>query len=213
MKTRILLIIGLATVICMSFVGFTRSDGTVISISPSSSTLPQSQIGNSFQININISDVANLWFWKVRLNWNPSVLNFTKIGEGPFLKSAGYSTLFPPPPQRSGCLTEISDGIMANASVSGSGVLATITFQVLAAGQSGITLNETVLLQPQSGHPQIANTVSNGQLIVLSEFPSWIPLAITLAAAIPAAILAKKRLKPTRAPSIDHRTTRCKMSQ
>jgi hypothetical protein len=200
MKTNIVLAIAFASIICLGVVGSARCDGTVISISPSLSTLPQSQIGANFQININISDVASLWSWKVRLNWNPNVLNFTSIDEGPFLKSAG-STLFPPPPQRNGSLTEISDTLLANASVSGNGILATVVFKVLAAGQSDITLNETELLQPLVGqppsHPQIAHTVNNGRLIVLPEFPSWAPLAIIFVTAVPVVILVRKRLKPT----------------
>lgn len=199
MKTSIILAIAFAFVISLGLVGSARCDGTVISISPSSSTLPQSQIGANFRINITISGVTSLWSWKVRLNWNPNVLNFTNIDNGPFLESAG-STLFPPPPQRNGSLTEISDTLLKNSSVSGSGTLATVTFKILAAGQSDITLNETELLGPLVGQPpnhlQIVNTVNNGKLTVLPEFQYWAFPAIILVATIPVAILAKKRLKP-----------------
>jgi hypothetical protein len=202
MKTNIFLVIAFASIVCLSIVGSARCDGTVISISPSSQTLSQSQIGKSYPITINISDVTNLWQWSVQLNWNPNVLNFTNIANGPFLESAG-STLFPPPPQRNGTLTEISDTLLNNRhSVNGSGVLATVTFLVLAAGQSDITLNNTVLTQPLSGnqttHAEIVHTVNNGQLIVLSELSNWAMLAIIFVVSIPAAILARKRLKPMR---------------
>ena len=191
MKTKIILAI--AFVLCLSLGGLARGAGTTISISPSSSTLSQSQIGTSFQINISISDVTNLWSWKVRLNWNPDVLNVTNVDEGPFLKSVGL-TLFPPPPQRNGYLTEVSCTLLSLSSASGDGVLATVTFQVLASGQSDITLNETELLQPGSGHPQINCTINNGQITVVPEFPGWSFLAITFAATILMAILTKKRL-------------------
>jgi hypothetical protein len=199
MRTNIILTIAFASVICLSFVGSARCDGTVISVSPSSYTLPQSQIGTNFQISINISGVANLWSWKVRLNWNPNILNVTSgPTEGTFM---GGGTLFLTSPTNytAGYVGEISDTFLSNTSVSGNGVLATVTFQVLAAGQSNITLNETELLQPEAGHPQITHTVNNGQLNVIPEFPSGAFLAIAFAVTtISAAFLAKKRLKPTR---------------
>jgi len=181
MKTSVIMAIAFLSLISSSVVSSARSQGTVISVSPSSSTLPKSQIGANYLINISISDVANLWSWKVRLNWNPGVLNFINITEGPFLKDFG-ATLFPPPPQRSGYLTEVSDTLLENASASGSGLLATVTFQVVGSGQSDITLTETELLQPITGQPpthqQINNTVANGELVVLG---SGEPLLLTLA--------------------------------
>jgi hypothetical protein len=199
MKTNIILVIAFASVICLCIVTCARCDGTVISISPSSQTLSQSQIGKNYQITINISDVTNLWHWRVRLNWNPNVLNFTSITNGPFLESAG-STLFLPPPERNGSLTEISDTLLSKNSMNGSGVLATVNFTILAAGQSELMLNNTLLLEPLSGnqttHAQIACTVNNGQLFVLSELSNWVMPAIVFVVTIPAAILARKRLKP-----------------
>ena len=195
MKIKIILSIAFVSAICLSFVGSARCDATVISINPSSQTLPQSRIGTNYQIDINISDVANLWQWKVRLNWNPSVLNFIRVDEGTFLNSSG-STLFLNASARSGYVPEISDTLLENTSTSGSGLLAIVTFKVLAAGQSDITLNETLLTHP-TGQVQIPHTVDNGQLIVVPEFQNWTFLAIALVATIPAAILAKKRFKPT----------------
>lgn len=202
MKTRIFLTVVIVTTIFLGFIGFARADGTVISISPSPLTIPQSQIGTNFKVNINISAVTNLWSWAANLNWNASVLNFTKISEGPFLKSAG-NTFFAPTFPKSGSLPDISDSIdFSNDSVSGSGILATVTFKVLGAGQSGITLSDTALWLPLSknytGHPLIPHTVDNGQVIVLPEFSSWALLTIAIAATVPTVILAKKRLKPKR---------------
>jgi len=207
MKTSsIFVAIAFVSLICLSIVCSARSQGTVISVSPSSSTLLQSQIGTSYQINISISDVTNLWSWKVRLNWNPGVLNFLNITEGPFLKDIG-ATLFPPPPERSGYLTEVSDTLLENVSASGSGLLATVTFNVVGSGQSDITLTETELLEPIAGQPpthqQIANTVSNGELIVLgggglTGLLIWAIVAITIAVIIAlAAIIVIRRRKPT----------------
>jgi len=40
---------------------------------------PDFQIGNTFQIHVNISDVTNLFAWNVNATWNPAILNFTKL--------------------------------------------------------------------------------------------------------------------------------------
>jgi len=204
MKTKIILAI--AFVFCLSLPGLARGAGTTISINPSSSSISQSQIGTDFQINISISDVTNLWSWKVRLNWNPDVLNVTNVEEGPFLKSVG-PTLFPPPPQRNGYLTEVSCTLLSPSSASGDGVLATVTFKVLASGQSSIILNETELLEPGSGHPQINCTINNGQITIVPEFTSWSFLGIAFAATVLTAILIKKRFRPTR--DCDRRNNIC----
>jgi hypothetical protein len=182
-------------VIGLSMVDFCKCQEAAIAIDPSSYTVSQAQIGTTFQININITDVTNLWSWKVRLNWNPDVLNVTGVTEGPFLKSVG-TTLFPPPPQRPGYLTEIDSTLLSPSSANGSGVLVTVTFEALAAGQSAITINETQLLQPD-GSTEIPFTVSNGQVVVLPEFPNLLFLVFILAATT-AVILIKKLPKLTR---------------
>ncbi|HVP40934.1 MAG TPA: cohesin domain-containing protein [Candidatus Krumholzibacteriaceae bacterium] len=195
---KIVIIVVVVFAVCLGLVGFARGDGTTISISPPSSTLPESQIGNSFQVNITISNVPNLWFWTVRLNWDPAVLNVTNVEEGPFMQSAGQRLFLNTPPQPTGYIKEITCSLLSKNSVSGNGILATVTFNVTASGQSDITLNETQLLQPDtgSGHAQITHTVDNGHVIVVPEFPSWAIPAIILAATMAAAILTKKQLKP-----------------
>jgi hypothetical protein len=201
MKTNIILVIAFASIVCLSIVGSARCDGTVISISPSSQTLSQSQIGKSYQISINISDVTNLWQWSVQLNWNPNVLNFSGVSKGSFLENVG-SELFMPPVEWNDSSTIISDTLLSKSSANGSGILVIVGFTVLASGQSNIALSNTFLKEPlsdnQTSHTLIAHTVNNGQLTVISEFPNWILPTIIFVVTIPATILARKRLKPTR---------------
>jgi hypothetical protein len=207
MRINVFLAIIFISLICLFFVGSATCDETLIFISPSSSTLPKSAIGTNFQINISISDVTNLWSWKVSLNWNPNVLNFTNADEGPFLKSEGSTLFLNAPTQSSGYLQELSDTLLENVSASGNGTLVTVTFEVLASGQSDIKMNGTELLQPspEFSLSPITHKVDNGQLTVLgseggeSAFPIWtIPTITIVAIIISAAILIKKRLKPNR---------------
>ncbi|HVP26297.1 MAG TPA: cohesin domain-containing protein [Candidatus Bathyarchaeia archaeon] len=197
MKVSVLWIV--ASIVCLSLVGLVRCDSLpVIAIDPPAVNLSQPDIGNNFDITINISNVANLHAWKVRLTWNSSVLNFSQVLEGPFLQSGGDPTLFLASPHAiNGSLKEISDSILTNSSVAGSGVLATVTFKVLSEGQSDIHLNETVLLQRMVGgiQPEINATVMDGYVNIIPEFPNLAILVIMCGAITAVAVLVKKRAR------------------
>jgi hypothetical protein len=40
---------------------------------------PGYQVGDTFQVHVNISAVADLYTWNVNITWNPAMLNFTRI--------------------------------------------------------------------------------------------------------------------------------------
>jgi hypothetical protein len=152
-----------------------RADGTpTIRINPASQELPDTIVGQTFGVNITINDVTDLWAWKVRLNWNPQILNITNVQEGPFLQSAG-NTLFiwsglGATTINQGYIREISCNLLVATGASGSGVLATLTFKVLAAGTSDITINETELLSSTDDNPPIQHGDVNGYAIIPYTF-------------------------------------------
>lgn len=180
----------IAFALCIGMVNFAKGDGTVIAVDPPLYTVTQSQIGTNFTLSINITGVADLWSWGVRLNWNPDVLNVTNVQEGPFLKSAG-GTLFLPPTRKNGYLQDIGSTLLSASSANGSGILFNATCEALAVGQSNITLNETSLIRFDS--TVIPATVNNGQVIVtVPEFPNLLIFGVIFAGAT-IAILIKKR--------------------
>ena len=197
MRKCIIFAIAFVSVICLSFIGSARCDGTTaLSINPPLTTLSQSPVGTNFTVSINITDVTDLWGWKVQLSWDPTVLNLTSgPTEGSFM---GGGTLFLASPTNysAGFIHEISDTYLSNTNVNGSGVLATVTFKVLAASPSNIVLNETELLGPYPTHTPIAHTVYNGQFVTVPEFSSGTILAAIFAATtLSAAIMIRKRTK------------------
>jgi len=172
---------------------FVNAQGTIIAIDPSLYSTTQAQIGQPFTLNINITNVANLWSWGVRLNWNPDVVNATSVQEGPFLKSAG-NALFLPPTRGTGYLKDLGSTLLTSSTANGSGILCIVTFQALAVGQTGITLNETSLLR--FDETTIPATVSNGTVIVtVPEIPSSLLFVVIFAAAVSVVILVKKKTK------------------
>jgi hypothetical protein len=132
--------------------------------------LTTSQIGKTVQINVTVTNVTNLWQWGISLSWNSTILNFTSITEGPFLSSIGTTmAAFPENAYdeyfSKGILPEASSTFISNKSASGSGILATITFDVLAVGETDLTI-ESTLKRPESGHPLIDHTSTNGHIVV-----------------------------------------------
>jgi len=149
------------------------NETTILAIDPTPFEVPETQIGETIQLNITIANVANLWGWKVRLNWNPQVLNITQVEEGPFLKSIGETMFVWPytsPTINEGYIPEITCGLLQATGANGSGVLATLTFKVLTSDASTISVNETQLLEPESPHQEILHTIVNSEVTIIPEF-------------------------------------------
>jgi len=117
----------------------TSPPSTKVFIDPASIIDLTQVAGKAFTIRLNISNVVDLNIWQAKVRFNPLLLytNESMIVEGPFLKQGG-STYFAASLIEDyvivgACLTEIG-------SVSGSGVLATITFKVMALGECNLNL-------------------------------------------------------------------------
>ncbi len=97
-------------------------------------------IGGTFSVDAYISGaLGNVWGWSIGVTWNPNVLQCTGITEGTYLSQNG-ATLFAP-----GFIDNylgkvdagISDAYSSQMSDSASsGVLCTLTFQILSYGNS-----------------------------------------------------------------------------
>jgi hypothetical protein len=112
-------------------------------------TISSVNIGQVFSVNITVTDVSNLYAWEFRVYFLKGIINCTAATEGPFLNSAG-TTIF---------LLNITNNynstygrvlaactlLGAGKSVSGSGTLATLTFNATANGSSNLDLQETKL--------------------------------------------------------------------
>jgi len=123
---------------------------TATTISVTVNTNPTS-VGQTFVASINIDDANNLWAWTATVSWNPLVLNATKDAKGPFLTQNGDSDAF-----MNGVINNDKGTIMGGPSqtllvddsVSGSGVLASVSFIVVGTGTSNISLSGVKLYDP-----------------------------------------------------------------
>lgn len=153
------------------------NESATLTIDPTSLQLPASQVGQTVSVNITVSNIQNLWAWALDdLKFNANVLNLTQVTEGPFLKNGGQ-TLFiwtstDTAMIQKGDIPEISDTLLANTGINGTGTIATLTFQILSSGTSQIAFTQTTLLSPSeigstgTNVPINGTTTSNGQIIV-----------------------------------------------
>lgn len=148
--------------------------------------------GESFEINVTVSDVSDLYGWQFNITFNSAVLNCTGVEIGPFLQQAG--TVFPLPP------TIDNDAGFAffGASLlppyppegaSGSGALTTATFVVKTEGESTLHFFESKLnlWNFTSGEPvRISHTAVDGVFM----YPLWRDVAVTNVTAFPLSVTA-----------------------
>jgi hypothetical protein len=110
--------------------------------------------GQSFNVRVDISDSRFVYRWDVYLWWNPTLLDVISVAEGSFLKGpfGNRTTQFSFEVYANEGVVHIkgwSTLTVPDNGVSGSGTLATMTFQVKAAGACGINLTSAMLYNPQ----------------------------------------------------------------
>jgi len=162
---------------------------TYVSVGPYTATPPNTYVyekGQSFTVEIWVTDVLGLNSWQLKLAYDRSILytNATMIKEGPFLKSGG-STFFPPPYDGS-TYWLIACQITTSDWADGNGILVKVTFQVLQNGKSDLTLFDTVM-NDVDGNP-MDHTTQNG--LFYTTYPSadffWVPTTLDTPIEIPA---------------------------
>jgi hypothetical protein len=124
-------------------------------------------VGDTFKINVTVSNVVNLYGWQFKLTYRNDALNATSMSEGPFLKKDGASTFFYPAEftdnynTTHGLIIAACTRTSVENGVDGSGTLATIAFKVKAAVSTALHLFDTKLIDSASpfGNPIPHSTV------------------------------------------------------
>jgi hypothetical protein len=150
-------------------------------------------LNESFQVNITITDVKNLTSWQFGLYFRNNVLNCIGVTEGPFLSSVGPTSFFVI--QTNNAYNSTHGRVVAACvflgsvdQVSGSGLLAQVSFQAVGLGSTIIPFTLTQLLDEKIPPQPISHTQSDGAVQVkvpplvfvspanLSGLPNWIPI-------------------------------------
>jgi hypothetical protein len=151
--TGMLLLLTICGLLLTSFPYIASAQETNVSVNPS--IITGLEIGNTFQVNITVSDVTDLYAWQFRLFYRNDILNATNWSQGSFLlthPSPAAQTI--PAFPEVGTAPDTSETYNAthglvhlyvtlsgvHGGVSGTGTLATITFEVKGEGDSILDL-------------------------------------------------------------------------
>lgn len=100
---------------------------------------------DSFDINITIADVVNLFSWAIKVGFDGNLLTVTNVVEGPFLIDQAGTTFFIKKIYSN--YVDCADVSLTGLMASGSGVLMTITFHVEDAGCCALDIYDDVLVE------------------------------------------------------------------
>jgi len=170
MKARSVLCIAIVLFAIVALIPSTMAQSTILSVifqdnQTSELVGPPPDIGENFTVILKIENISNLWSWKVKVTWDPTVLEVAHDGndwmvrEGDFLKKMG-GTLFlvAPPRNDKGEIPELSCTMLVPKAATGSGTLAKITFHVRGfSGLEGTYINllDVEALGPPPSKPRI----------------------------------------------------------
>lgn len=129
----------------------TISYETTVYVDPQESV---AKIGQTFKVNVSISEVSGLQGFDFCLSYNTTILDCLEVEEGPFMVGFGPTLVVK---------LEIDDGynesqgriwmavvIYGNASATGRGTLATITFNATAVGEGSLDLHSIQPYNPDA---------------------------------------------------------------
>jgi len=142
---------------------------TVVATEPLPSTAPA---GADFDVNITVTEVSDLYGWELNMTFNPTILNVVTMVEGPFLLDFAnmmgiYTWPLGPLIDNDAGWVQMSNSLFSfeplTDGADGSGVLATITFNVLTSGTVPLHFNKTLLNTNVGGLPTpIEHTARDG---------------------------------------------------
>jgi hypothetical protein len=117
----------------------------VVAVNPTTSNVNTMQM---FTVNVTVSNIANFTSYQFGLYYLNSILNCSGASEGPFLSSGGgtyFGKIINNNYNSTYGRVLVYDTLLGNVFVEGSGVIATITFQAVAGGNTILHLDDIEL--------------------------------------------------------------------
>jgi len=170
---KVAVLIGVCSLLIVALASHASyGSATSIAIDPS---FKEVIIGTSFSIDLNVSDVIDLYLWVVTVEWNPSIIEFQEYIEGPFLK-AGGATAIMDAGVSPGKVNRLVCTVLGPVSgVDGSGSLVTFTFKAISLGTTPISITFSDLLN--SNGDNISHDTHDGMVLVSLPPP---PLSVSI---------------------------------
>ena len=132
------------------------------------STGPAAQVGSTVTYNIAIDDIADLYAYQFSINYDARYLRALNVTEGAFLGTAG-STVSGVLGMDTGLIDFVYGSLLGpTPGASGSGLLASITFEAIGAGTSALSFADVIFLD-SVGDDIAGLTALSGQGVVLAD--------------------------------------------
>ena len=144
MRVRIAVAVFVVVLICSAAVPAVAAP--MISFSPSPGSV---NVGDTFTIDVNVSDVTDLYGFQFDFNFDPLRVSPSAVTEGLFLsQGVSGSTDFQAGTNNGAGTIEFTLGFLLGAvpGVSGSGTLATLAFTATGQGSAAFSLSDVILL-------------------------------------------------------------------
>jgi len=157
----VVLLIGSVIALTIKEIHETASETTMF-VSSSSIAVTVNQ---TFEVNIEVSDVADLYGWEFKLSWNPSLLEAINITENSFLKNGADTYIVSKMSNNDGYVLAGCTRLRNVTGASGNGTVATIEFRTKEEGTCTLNLYDTKLVN--SNKQLMAHTNLDGTVHVL----------------------------------------------
>lgn len=120
-------------------------------------------VGQVVELDVQLADVTDLYTYQFSLSFDPTVLQASSVSLGDFLGGT-YNSLGTID-NAAGTVSYVFSSLLGSISgVSGTGILGSVSFQTIGAGNSAITFSDVLVLD--SGGLDIATTVNTGNIEV-----------------------------------------------
>ena len=135
-----------------------KAQTATISVTPQSNKV---SVGQTFSVNIDVSNVQNLYALDISLTWSTSMLrlvnNQTLVGQSTGVLNSPVLFVQESADQSTGQCTIVASSENPAGPFSGSGIVETLTFKATNAGQSSLVLKSST-----SNSPQLASYAAPG---------------------------------------------------
>jgi hypothetical protein len=180
----------------------TNANAAETNVAPDPLSMQINQIGENATVTVKVTNVTDLFTWQIRLYFNSTILNCTS--ESAWLPTSHVfdnKTIVPVAAvvdsDENG--TYIDYGctlILGEDPFTGNGTLCQINFTGTAEGSSALSFGpwpSTIFLLDQDG-TDITFGVTDGEIIVIPEFPTLALLSLLMILTLVATIIADRRM-------------------
>jgi hypothetical protein len=129
------------------------------------------KVCNPFTVNVNIADVSDLIGWRFNITFDPTLIDFLSVVEGPFLNSAGHTMFYAI--NGTGWVFALCALMSFPPTASGSGTLAYVNFHCKGPGTSPLHFEPSPQTDLLNSLLESIPFTANDGIVSQYQTPSW----------------------------------------